>query len=260
MDEQTVNEQDTLESSEVLDQDNEQGESVDNSAVEETNEQPASEENNANESMDNSAQEMQTGDTIDDFLAKKGVDLSDPDAIRKIGKMYQDAEKGLNQAFQEKAQLERRLQESTEQLQNGSDSEAEMSLADVNANQAKQEAEQWMEKVKPSPEVEQKMIEYLSQPILKRDGTPVLDANNRPIPKGYQLVGGLITLDEVYKIVGGGVDEVQNLTNDLRNEIKKEMSARQNAKSLSSTSTNSAEFGKPDDNSDDFLKGFRSGN
>ena len=112
MDEQTVNEDTLFDPSDFEDQEVEQSENTDGPAVEETKEeQTTSQDNEATESAEVSETketETQTGDAIDDFLAKKGVDPSDPQAVRKIAEMYQNVEKGFYQKSQEKAKLSQR--------------------------------------------------------------------------------------------------------------------------------------------------------
>ena len=95
MDEQTVNgpelEFDTsdLSEPETVEQNVETESSP---AVEETNEQSASEEQ-AEVEQAASTEEAQAGDAISEFLAKKGIKTDDPEALRKVTEMYQNAEK-----------------------------------------------------------------------------------------------------------------------------------------------------------------------
>ena len=67
----------------------EQAEETNSSAVEETSEGPAREDES---SAEPAVSETQTGDVeIYELVSKKGIDLNDPDAIRKVAKMYQNA-------------------------------------------------------------------------------------------------------------------------------------------------------------------------
>ena len=85
MDEQTVNDDSLFDASDVEavanDSTDEQAESMDGSAVEVTNERTDSQEETTEEPA---VTETQTGDAIDDFLAKKGINKNDPDALRKV--------------------------------------------------------------------------------------------------------------------------------------------------------------------------------
>lgn len=257
MDEQTVNEDDLFDPSDIQVQDDEQSENTDSPAVEVTNEEQTTSENNAGAESEVSTEEKetQTGDAIDEFLAKKGVNPSDPDAVRKIAEMYQNVEKGFYQKSQEKAKLERELA-NAQPAQSTPDMQA---LSEVRALKTQMDVEKWKQEKKLSPEAEQKMMDWFSQPIIK-DGQTVTDAAGNPIIRGYLFTNGLISLDDVYNFVGGNVnselqDKKQNLTEELRNEVRKEMSARQAAKSTKQGSTDSTQFDKPAE-SDAFLEGL----
>lgn len=258
MDEQTGTEEVLFDPSDFADQEAEQSENTDSPAVEVTNEEQTTSENEASESTEVSTEkqeETQTGDAIDEFLAKKGVDPSDPQAVRKIAEMYQNVEKGFYQKSQEKAKLERELA-NAQPAQNTPDMQA---LSKVRALETKLNVEEWKREKKLTPETEQKMMDWFSQPIVI-NGEVARDANGNPIVKGYMYANGQITLDEVYNIVGGNVntelaDKKQNLTEELRNEVRKEMSARQAAKSTKQGSTDSMQFDKPAED-DPFLSGL----
>ena len=79
---ETVNEQLVFEESDFAD---DQTTETSSPAVEETKEQPTSQEEAKDSTEDSTnANESQTGDEIEEFLAKKGVKLDDPDALRKV--------------------------------------------------------------------------------------------------------------------------------------------------------------------------------
>ena len=259
MEQQTGTEDDLFEPSDFETQEVEQSENTDGPAVEETKEeQTTSQDNEATESAEVSETketETQTGDAIDDFLAKKGVDPSDPQAVRKIAEMYQNVEKGFYQKSQEKAKLERELA-NAQPTQSTPDMQA---LSEVKALKTQMEVEKWKAERKLSPETEQKMMDWFSQPIMQ-NGQPAVDANGNPIIRGYLYTNGLISLDDVYNFVGGNTtklqDKAENLTQELREEVKKEMSARQAAKPAKQGSTDSTQFGNPDEKADPFLEGL----
>lgn len=259
MEQQTVSDADLFEPSDFSDQEYEENESNDSSAVEETNEeQTASQEQyDAETEVSYDKQETQTGDVIDEFLAKKGIDPSKPEDVRKLANMYANAEKGFYLKSQEKAKLEREL--ANRQPITTSDPSGQ-ALQEVRSLKTQMNVEKWKAEKQISPESEQKMMDWFSQPVTNSDGQPLLDLNGKPIIRGYLYTNGLISLDDVYAIVGGGknpdLDEKrQNLTEELRNEVKREMSARQTAKRPAGGTTNSTQFDKPKEH-DFFLEGL----
>lgn len=268
MDEQTVNENALFDPLDFEDQEVEQSEDTSSPAVKVTNEQTDSQEQAIAESAvstEEDKKETQTGDVEElpgfedfndkEFLAKKGVDPSKPEDIRKLAYMYANSEKGFNQKSQEKAKLERELANS-QPAQSTPDMQA---LSEVRALKTQMDVEKWKQEKKLTPEAEQKMMDWFAQPIIK-DGQPILDANNNPIIRGYLFTNGLISLDDVYNFVGGNTntglaDKKQNLTEELRNEVRKEMSVRQAAKSTKQGTTDSTQFDKPAED-DPFLSGL----
>jgi hypothetical protein len=218
------------------------------SAVEATNEQTTS-ENEANDepaATDNA----QTGDAIDEFLAKKGIKTDDPDAIRKLAEMYQNVEKGFYNKSQEKAQLERKLAEARiPEIR--PDQEA---LSEVRAMRTEMSVEKWKAGRNLSAEDEQKMIEFVQTPITDANGNvQVNPTTGQPITKGMLVLNGVLSLDDVYALSGAGKLEVDSLKENLRKEVQKEMEARQAAKRPSSNATDSTQFGNAD-NDDPFVK------
>lgn len=261
MDEQTGTEDVIFEPSDFDVQEAEQSEDTNSPAVEATNEEQTASQEQASESTEVSTDqntETQTGDAIDEFLAKKGIDPSKPEDVRKLADMYANAEKGFYQKSQEKAKLERELANSTQPLM--ANDAGQQALQEIKSYKMQMEAERWKQEKQITPETEQKMIEWMSQPILGTDGKPLLGYDDQPLVRGIQVANNLITLDDVLAIVGGNTnaqleDKKQNLTEELRNEVKKEMSARQAAKSTTQGSTNSTQFDKPAED-DPFLDGL----
>ena len=243
MDEQTVNEAPLFEASDVEpvanDSSAEQAEDMGSSAVEATNEQTTS-ENEANDEPAATDNQAQTGDAIDEFLAKKGIKADDPEALRKLGAMYQNVEKGFYNKSQEKAQLERQLAQSRiPEIR--PDQEA---LSEVRAMRTEMSVEKWKAGRNLSAEDEQKMIEYVQSPITDANGNvQVNPTTGQPITKGMLVLNGVLSLDDVYALSGAGKVEVDNLKENLRKEVQKEMEARQAAKRASSNATDSTQFG-----------------
>lgn len=243
MDEQTVNEAPLFEASDVEpvanDATTEQAEDMGSSAVEATNEQTTS-ENEASEQPAATDNQAQTGDAIDEFLAKKGIKADDPEALRKLGAMYQNVEKGFYNKSQEKAQLERQLAQSRIPEMRP-DQEA---LSEVRAMRTEMSVEKWKAGRNLSAEDEQKMIEYVQSPITDANGNvQVNPTTGQPITKGMLVLNGVLSLDDVYALSGAGKVEVDSLKENLRKEVQKEMEARQAAKRPSSNATDSTQFG-----------------
>jgi hypothetical protein len=265
MDEQTGTEDALFEASDMEsvanDTTDEQAEEENGSAVEATNEQTDSEEVAKDEPAVEST--TQTGDAIDEFLAKKGIDPSEPDAIRKIADMYRNSEKLAYDKSQQTAQLQRQLAQQTAQLQRQlaqqnqqtavPDQEA---LNRVRSLEIQIGTKEWKSTHNLSADDEQKMVEFINQPIVDNLGNPKINPlTNTPYTKGMLVNNGVLTLDDVYRLSGCGVKQVDDLKANLRKEIENEMAARQAAKRPSSNATNSTQFGKAEQD-DPFLTGL----
>jgi hypothetical protein len=253
MDEQTVNEPALFEASDIEPTANgateEQAEETDGSAVEVTNEQTDSKSNATDEPA---ASTTQTGDAIDEFLAKKGIDPSDPNAIRKIADMYRNSEKGFYNKSQEVAQLSRKLAQSRVPEMRP-DQEA---LSEVRSMRTEMAVEKWKNEHNLTPEDEAKMIDFIQTPLYDQRGNVQTNPmTGEPLTKGLLVLNGAITLDDVYKLSGAGKVEVENLKQTLRQEVLKEVEARQAAKRPAANATDSTQFGKPEEN-DPFTQGL----
>lgn len=254
MDEQTVNgpelEFDTSDLSEP--ETAEQNVETESSpAVEETNEQSASEEQ-AEVEQAASTEEAQAGDAISEFLAKKGIKTDDPEALRKVTEMYQNAEKGFYQKSQEKAQLERRLAETQASAPSPADEQA---LKEVRSMRTEMTVAKWKQEKGLTEEAEQKMMAWCAEPMRDSQGNIRRDQNGNPIVKGWNYINGNMSLDDIYRLSGADALKVDDLTEKIRNEVKEEMAARQNAKRPSASSTDSTKFGAPKEN-DPFMDGL----
>ena len=241
MDEQTGTDDSLFDASDVEavanDSTEEQAENNDGSAVEVTNEQTDSQE----EAIEQPAvTETQTGDAIDEFLAKKGIDRNDPDALRKVADMYRNSEKGFYSKSQRVPQVQPDQQ----------------ALNEVRSMRIEMDTKEWKSKHNLSPEDEQKMVEYVSSPLTDRQGNVVYDpVTGMPLTKGLLVNNGAMSLDDVYRLAGCGVQKVDNLKANLRKEVEKEMAARQAAKRPSAKATDSTQFGKAQED-DPFLSGL----
>ena len=253
MDEQTVNDDSLFDASDVEavanDSTTEQAENTDGSAVEVTNEQTDSQEEAIEEPA---VTDTQTGDAIDDFLAKKGISKDDPEALRKVADMYRNSEKGFYSKSQEAAQLQRQLaQQRVPQIQPD-----QQALNEVRSMRIEMDTKEWKAKHNLSPEDEQKMVEYVSAPLTDRQGNVIYDpVTGVPLTKGLLVNNGAMSLDDVYRLAGCGVQKVDNLKQNLRQEVEKDMAARQAAKRPSAKATDSTQFGKAQED-DPFLSGL----
>lgn len=229
----------------------EQAEEENGSAVEETNEQTDS-ENEANEAPAVEESTTKTGDAIDEFLAKKGINPSDPNAIRKIADMYRNSEKLAYNKSQETAQLQRQLAQQNAQTSVPN----QEALNRVRSLEIQMGTKEWKSTHNLSEDDEQRMVEYINQPIVDNLGNPKINPlTGMPYTKGMLVNNGIMTLDDVYRLSGCGVKQVDDLKANLRKEIENEMAARQAAKRPSSNATNSTQFGKAE-TEDPFLSGL----
>ena len=228
----------------------EQAENNDSSAVEVTNEQTDSQDEAIEEPAVTAT--TQTGDAVDEFLAKKGIDKNDPEALRKVADMYRNSEKGFYNKSQQAAQLQRQLaQQRVPQVQPD-----QQALNEVRSMRIEMDTKEWKAKHNLSPEDEQKMVEYVSAPLTDRQGNIVYDpVTGVPLTKGLLVNNGAMSLDDVYRLAGCGVQKVDNLKQGLRQEVEKEMAARQAAKRPSANATDSTKFGKAQED-DPFLSGL----
>ena len=254
MEQQTVNDDALFEASDVEsvanDTTTEQADDGGSSAVEATNEQTDSKDEAISEPA--ASTDAQTGDAIDDFLAKKGIDKSDPEALRKVADMYRNSEKGFYSKSQEAAQLQRKLAEA----QTPDVRPDQQALNEVRSMRIEMDTKEWKASHNLTPEDEQKMVEYVSTPLTDRQGKVVTDPiTGTPFTRGMLVNNGVLSLDDVYRLAGCGIQKADNLKDAYRDEVRKEMAARQAAKRPSSNATDSTQFGKAEEN-DPFITGL----
>lgn len=254
---ETVNEPDLFSESDFAD---DQTVNESSPAVEEPKEQPTSPEEPVAETEDSTkeiANESQPGDEIEQFLAKKGIKLDDPDALRKVASMYQNVEKDYGKKAQEKAQLERQIASMAQQPVPTNDPIQRIANLEqqLRADRQIQATREWKAAKNPSPEAEQKMIEYLSQPLIS-NGVQQLDPQGNPLTKYFLVQQGVLSLDEVYNSVGGDSFKADAIKQELKTAVANEIAAKQAAKGGSSMATNSTQFSQPKQADDDFLAGL----
>ena len=255
---ETVNEPLVFEESDFAD---DQTTDTSSPAVKEPIEQPTSEKE-ATESTDDltNANKSQTGDEITEFLAKKGIKPDDPDALRKVADMYRNVEKDYGKKSQEKAQLERQLEQlnaqqaprvpSTDPMERLQAIERQLA-----ADRQLAAVKDWKAAKNLSPEVEAKMVEYLSQP-LEANGIRQTDNNGNPLTKMFLVQTGTLSYDEVFRAVGGDSFKADAVKEELKAAVANEIAAKQNAKSPTSLATDSTQFAKPKEADDEFIDGL----
>ena len=258
--EETVNEPLVFEESDfATDQTPETG----SPAVEEAKEQPTSQEE-ATDSKDDStknANEPEAGDEIDEFLAKKGIKLDDPDALRKVADMYRNVEKDYGKKSQEKAQLERQLEQmnaeaamqkatSTDPMERIQNLERQLA-----ADRQLQATKEWKAAKNLSPEVEEKMVNFLQTPIVT-NGVPQKDNQGNPLTKYFLVQNGILSLDDVFNAVGGDSLKADAIKQELKTAVANEIAAKQAAKSPNALATDSTQFAKPKEADDEFVAGL----
>lgn len=255
---ETVNEPLVFEESDFAD---DQTTETSSPAVEETKEQPTSQEEATDSKVDSTnANESQTGDEIAEFLAKKGVKLDDPEALRKVAEMYRNVEKDYGKKSQEKAQLERQLEQiSSQQAPRIPSTDPidriqalERQLA---ADRQLAAVKDWKAAKNLSPEVEAKMVEFLSQP-LEANGVKQTDNDGNPLTKMFLVQAGALTYDDVFRAVGGDSFKADAVKEELKTAVANEIAAKQNAKSPTSLATDSTQFAKPKEADDEFVDGL----
>ena len=114
---------------------------------------------------------------------------------------------------------------------------------------------EWKAAKNLSPEVEAKMVEYLSQP-LEANGVRQTDNNGNPLTKMFLVQAGALTYDEVFRNVGGESFKADAVKEELKTAVANEIAAKQNAKSPSSLATDSTQFAKPKEADDEFVAGL----
>lgn len=256
---ETVNETDLFEESDFAD---DQTTNESSPAVEETKEQPTSQEE-AKDSTDdstNNANEPKAGDEIDDFLAKKGIKADDPEALRKVAEMYRNVEKDYGKKSQEKAKLERQLEEMNAQGMPQKPSEDPMERIQalerqLNADRQLAATREWKAAKNLTPEVEEKMVEFLKQPLVS-NGVPQTDNQGNPLTKYFLVQAGALSLDDVFNAVGGDSLKADAIKEELKTAVVNEIAAKQSAKSPSALATDSTQFAKPKEADDEFVAGL----
>ena len=262
---ETVNGTDLFEESDFAD---DQTTNESSPAVEDTNEQPTDTKESPESEVDstNNANEPQAGDDgeevfdFDKFVKNKHIDLNDPDVIRKVSEMYWNVEKGFSRKSQEKAKLERQLEEMNLQSRRSTPSADPMERIQaleqqLNADRQLAAAKEWKAAKNLSPEVEEKMVDFLKQPLIS-NGVPQTDNQGNPLTKYFLVQAGALSLDDVFNAVGGDSLKADAIKQELKAAVANEIAAKQSAKSPSALATDSTQFAQPKEAEDDFVAGL----
>lgn len=262
---ETVNEQDLFEESDFAD---DQTTNESSPAVEETKEQPTDTDESSDSKVDSTdnANESQTGDDgeevfdFDKFVKNKHIDSADPEALRKVAEMYWNVEKGFSRKSQENAKLERQIERMNAQnapiVPSQNPMERIQALEQrLNADRQIAATKEWKAAKNLSPEVEEKMVEFLKQPLVS-NGVPQTDNQGNPLTKYFLVQAGALTLDEVFNAVGGDSLKADAIKQELKTAVANEIAAKQSAKSPSALATDSTQFAQPKEADDDFVSGL----
>lgn len=188
--------------------------------------------------------EPEVDEDIEYIKTQKNIDPSDPDALKKVAKMYRNSEKAMHEQRQaQQPNIEAGLQDA----QTAPQTRVDVMARDMQLMKNRQMSADFKAKVNLTPEEEAKMAEFLQQPTMLPDG--------QQIRRGDLVINGLMTLEDVYKIIGGGSIDPKSIQEQTRKQTIAEMASKQRAQRLAGDSTNSKQFSSGDTN-DDFLAGF----
>lgn len=188
--------------------------------------------------------EPEVDEDIEYIKTQKNIDPSDPDALKKVAKMYRNSEKSMHEQRQaQQPNIEAGLQDA----QTAPQTRVDVMARDMQLMKNRQMSADFKAKVNLTPEEEAKMAEFLQQPTMLPDG--------QQIRRGDLVINGLMTLEDVYKIIGGGSIDPKSIQEQTRKQTIAEMASKQRAQRLAGDSTNSKQFSSGDTN-DDFLAGF----
>ena len=261
---ETVNEPLVFEESDFA---NDQTPETSSPAVEDSKEQPTGMNKSADSKDDSTnANESQTGDEVgevfdfDKFMKSKYIKSDDPDSLRKVAEMYWNVEKDYGKKSQEKAQLERQLEQLNAQqvptVPSADPMERVQALErQLAADRQLAAVKDWKAAKNLSPEVEAKMVEFLSQP-LEANGVKQTDNNGNPLTKMFLVQAGALSYDDVFRAVGGDSFKADAVKEELKAAVANEIAAKQNAKSPTSLATDSTQFAKPKEADDEFVAGL----
>src|SRR5574343_213262 len=227
MAEQTVNDVvDTSQEAEIVNPEN-----VTDAPVEASNEAEQVDET-VDTTADAEADQVNQGaDEVTRFLESKGVKADDPEALAKVSDMYRNAEKLMNDKAQEAARANRELERTVGDMTPNSESRA---LREIALMKNQQMTKEFRDRVNVAPEVEAKMLDWMSKDVPLQDGSIV--------KQGYLVTNGILSLDDVYTLCGGGNIDPSGLAAQVKKQTLAEVANKQSATRSKASATNSQKF------------------
>jgi len=164
-------------------------------------------------------------DDTSDWLSKKGIDPSDPEAITKLAKSAREAEKAMHRNAQQRSELEKAAKIAPEQIPQDAAPELHDNVR-VRNLELRFEAQQWKMQNQDKLAYEPAMVEILSDPNKK-----VL------VQEGY------LTMDDVYNMArGSNAGMESNLKSQGKKEALTSLAQKQQAATPRGNATNSAQM------------------
>lgn len=210
-------------------------------AVTTTTSEPISTDSTATTTTDDvttdSAPEVDSGD-INDWLSKKGIDPTSPEAVQKIADMARNSERAMHKSAQERAEAQRQLTSAFENQADPADPSAWMQ-GQVQELKLKDMARDFVDRHPDARDDLGGMSEYLKT---NKDIQTLTEA-------------GVLTLDQVHAMYVNSPAQADKLKTQGGQEALKKLANKQRAAAVtgaaSSPSPSTAE-------EDAFLKGFNS--
>lgn len=171
-------------------------------AVEKTPEQQPAEETEVSEETN----EPETTDVAadnSDFFKKKGIDPSDPEALTKLAKIAENAEKAMHRNAQQRSELEKAANIAPEQILPDATPEQRDNIRIRNI-ELKSDIREWKYQNQEKLEFEPQMVEILSDPN-----------------KRLMVQEGLLNLDDVYAMARGKGDTTSIKSQGGREALQK---------------------------------------
>ena len=196
---------------------------VESTSVEET--QPVSQETEAvtteestqTTSEDTSSDESETTE----WLSKKGIDPSSPEALAKVAEMARNAEKAMHAKAQKASDLSKQLEESPAGQVDTDNELVQQLYGEVAAVRRAQAVNDFKARTGLSDDMEQKMVNYLSDN-----------------PQTGELINaGYLTLDQLYTLAVGS--DLKSVKSEGGKQALQQLANKQRAASLPGNATTS---------------------
>lgn len=147
-----------------------------------------------------------------EWLKKKGVDPSSPEAIEKVAEMARNAEKAMHEKAQKASELEKTAKITEEQIPLDATPQ-ERDNVRVRNLELKFDIQAWKQSNPDKLAHEDEMVEVLSDPI-----------------KRELVQGGYISLDDVYSMaIGSNPDTIANVKSQAKKDTLQSLAQKQQA-------------------------------